>query len=50
MKLGIADAVCRDASDAQFASCDILFLCDWGMENRPGTESKDNKQKERENK
>lgn len=27
MKLGIADAVCRDASDAQFASCDILFLC-----------------------
>ena len=25
-------------------------LCDWGMENRPGTETKDNKQKERENK
>ena len=25
-------------------------LCDWGMENRPRSESKDNKQKERENK
>ena len=25
-------------------------LCDWGMENRPGTETKDNIQRERENK